>query len=779
MAMVSNWADPLEKAILKLLSKPELSATEIDRIEKTAALLDGAPLSGRIQGKIELQRNALEQRYQTALQKASSDNPGTLQEAVAALEKLSGYKEADPKIKEARERIEQLRQEAEEREKRRRRRSRRIGWAAALVVIAVIAGLIIRQSNVDKQVRQRVREAQTLANHGENDEAVDRIAELLGEGRTGTRYPEIYMVTETVLENTVESEGFDAAFELKDKLRETLPDGVAEDTFVQYAKSRLHDDELSPAEKWALLGKLEEQGAYLLYDAEAVVEEYLATLPAEEVGGVALEALEKGWIKSKSDAFAAACRTAVEGMPAEDAWAFAVDTLKQVKLADDDGLLETAIARIAEEHAPGEVWAKVADAVEDGAIDAKSEQVLTALNGALDELPVEEAWEVARRASELQVLSKSDDTLRDAFVNYVNSLDIRESWPIIYAAYRDNTVSLSGKSVGDVYRRYVGYLDDDTSWGELQGYADDGMLEKLPADVVAQVAGKRMSLLTRDLQQGHRVDVRGWLGQQQPSLTSLAVDPESALQLVNALEKAGYDPVELFPDGILISLPVAEKVRALVNDLVNEKNPDHVPDMSAVLPVSIVENDRVSGIPIYEQSQTIEMLLNDAIMRRQTNDANYQVRLLPDALLRLPKSARPAQYSECKSLLCLQNVYLYAGSIYQSNSMPSILDSSLPSYRPFFSALDMVAVYELADGGASECLYVQQHPAQVADEAWFQENKHRALSLFTDRNMLGSFDNDALKAQWDDFLDTFELLRVYMLIDTTNPEVEDAANDAD
>ena len=149
----------------------------------------------------------------------------------------------------------------------------------------------------------------------------------------------------------------------------------------------------------------------------------------------------------------------------------------------------------------------------------------------------------------------------------------------------------------------------------------------------------------------------------------------------------------------------------------------------------------------------------------ERDDQSYEVRLLPEYLFRLPEDMRPADQAHCGSLLAMQKSYLLAGTITSTNTTTygSVTTSSTTTYYPFFSALDVVAVYDLADPASGAHLYRKLNAAQVEDDEWFESHKTSSeTSQFSNR--AGHFDEEALKAAYEEYVDEpgYLALAVYL-----------------
>lgn len=767
MAVKSNWSAPLEESLLKLLSRQDLNDAQIRRVQQIAGLLDGAGISDAVGRRISEAQEKLDRRYEDAVRLTRADSISDVENGMRELEKLGEYRECAERIEEARGHIEALKQKEEERSRAIKKRKILISCAAAAAAIIVCAVLIVRHKNIDRMNQNRIAEAQTLADAGKNDDAIDAVTEMVNAGLTGDKYPRIYAVTETVLEHTVSAAGFDAAFDYAETLRGSIPDAIRLQTLEEYAVTQLDSEDVPLKEKWDALMNLKARDYSIGHSHDGIAEEYLAAVPADEAENAALEAVEAGLIQSDSDIFASAYNRAMAQLPAVEAWERTLDYIKDEKIKENDDVIETAISRMEEDRPAGEVWGYVADAVENGVIKAKDDGAVRALSNAVKALPKQQAWEAARQGAELKVVDSDDKLLQDAFADYVNSVSILEAWPIVYEARKNKTLKISDVSFKDVYRKYVSRLSVEAAWEELQTYKNDGMLNILPMDSVSQVAGAHLSVLEDRIRAGESVDAAAWMAEQTPSMETLRIDPDSALRLLYVLNEAGQDAAGLFPDGILIYFPIASKVCDLREDLINGKEPDRAPDMMKVLPVFVAEKDTYSGDPIYNITSILELTMENDVKTRQEDEACYEVRLLPEYLFRLPEASRPASMEECGSLLCMQNTYFYTGNIYHHSTLSRLGLDSVSNYRPYYSALDMIAIYETAENGVNESISVQVHEPKVQDHDWFEKNKDSG-NLFTAENMLGSFDNEKLREDYDRIVDEFELVRLLLQGDLLN-----------
>ena len=688
MAIVPNWAEPLKESVLKPLPRVGLTYGQFEEIRKNAALLDGSPVSEELAQRLAQQLERFEQRYQSALKELESDSISTVENGIRELFPLEGYKDCPQKIAEARERVARMQKAQEELDRRKRRRNTLIGLAAALAAALVIAILVIQSNAADKAVRAKIADIQVMADAGQNDEALAAITALISDGKMGDQFPEMYDVTETVLENTASGEGFSAAFALYDSIRASMPDAIQTHVFDAYAESKLEGNALSPAEKWDVLCMLDERDV-AVSSSEAIAENYLASLPAEDAGEAAILAVDRDFLSRKNDA------------------------------------------------------------------------VTAATEGALTALPADEGWDLAQRAAELRIIDAKGTEMADAFDRYVSTLDVAEAWPIVYSANTEETIAVSSEFFAGMYARYVQSMTADAAWADLQTYVSDGTLSDLPQDTVSQVADAYLDTIAEKLDSGAQMDVAAWVKAQRALLDAAKPGPDAALRLVYAMNDAGGDVAALFPDGIAIRLPIASRVCALTDQLVNNSMPDELVNLSTLLPISITEEMRVISHEVDTVANLDSYLLSQSIEALQNMDSHYTVRLLPEYLFRLPESARPASFAECTALLCMQSVYLRIGEIVHTRETTygsRTIDSSKTLY-PYFSALNLVMVYDMADSDLCNCYWMQVNPATVEDDEWFETHKNSEY-LFTEEYLLGNSDMVATKEAFEELIDEIPLMRM-------------------
>ena len=288
MPIVKNWTEPLERAIkAKLSSTFKKDYATLRQAQQMAALLDGATQSDDLAKSLEKYAGELESEYQTIVEAVRQGNsPGKVEENVKRLEAFRGYKEAEAIIAEGRERAARLRQEEADRAKASKKRKTRVFLAVAAVAVAALAFFIVRGTLTYRRIEGRIAEARAMVDAGKRTDAVDVVSTLAGEGVTGQEHPSLYEVTEAMLEGTAADEGYDAAFELFDRLLEDMPDTVDKDGFRTFASARVTDTSLETAQRWTLFNHMMRRdmnvSGFDKDDATALVLDYASTLSPVE-----------------------------------------------------------------------------------------------------------------------------------------------------------------------------------------------------------------------------------------------------------------------------------------------------------------------------------------------------------------------------------------------------------------------------------------------------------------------------------------------------------------
>ena len=690
MAILLNWTCMLEESLLQALSREGLSFAELERLRGAAALLEGSPESEQIARRLEERLQALEQKYSAALLKTRSGKTVEEVEAgIAELNALGDFRDATTQIEAAKQHIVELNYDAAVQKiqtgkkaadieegiaglralgdyrdataqiEAAKKRVAGLKWRARLPILATVAAfmllvavLVIHSRRIDARVNAVIGEAQTLVDAGKNRDALALITDLAGEGRTGLKYPDLYIVCEKVLENIAETEGFDAAFALYDELSGYSPAVAKASDFFAYTDARIKDDSLPAALRWELLT------ARMNYSNPSL-------------SGFDKEARE--------------------------------------------GLLRAYAA----------------------------------------ELPADEVWPVVRQALVGKIVSVSDKSLLDSFTAYADALPAEEAW------------------------------------AELMSCRTEGILDELPKETARRIEADRFNALAENPGSGAAP-----LSEEELAfIDTLEADPDAALRLAYALSDAGYDLAGLFPNGIPVAFPMAERSSLMVKFLYSDSMEVAVPDMSTVLPISVTEHEirhresSPTGNPYLPSLSGLfggtTSTLQKGIEDEKAEDSHYSVRLLTQYLSRIPETLLPDSFAECSSLLCMQNSYAYKGSVTHTTEYTSngIVTSKTTREYALFSAVDMVAVYDAANAGAFSVVSLEEHSAQAEDDEWFEANK-KTTNWSSTSALTGSFEPEALCEEYESDLDNLVLIRLLVSLGSDNFDYsdyeidEEAADDA-
>ena len=329
----------------------------------------------------------------------------------------------------------------------------------------------------------------------------------------------------------------------------------------------------------------------------------------------------------------------------------------------------------------------------------------------------------------------------------------------------------------------------------IKSRQDSKGINGVDAETEKSVLNDCVVALCDEMAAGSSRDVEGWISAQRENFDAVRMDPEAALRLVYALHDAGHDAAGLFPDGINVDIPLAERVMTLVSFLVDDSQSPDSPDMTAVLPVAVEESawiqDEDSGSRkdrmLYEVVCSKTDQLDERITGIQKNEDHYTVRLLPEYLFRIPEPMRAGTYSDCTALVCMQTSYLASGTatkVTEYSSGNSSKTGYLPSrtsreYRYCFSALDIVSMYDQGDISACSAFYVHVNSAQIEDQTWFNAHKEDS-DLYSQKNMMGVFDIQTLKEHYGETVDS---LAIYSILlqpnDDGQSDTEVDSHDAD
>lgn len=334
-------------------------------------------------------------------------------------------------------------------------------------------------------------------------------------------------------------------------------------------------------------------------------------------------------------------------------------------------------------------------------------------------------------------------------------------------------------------------------WGEEYGFRNFTQAD------ATNLSGAYLDQLSEELETGSVTNAQRLIDTQSDVLLSIKADPNAALRFLYALNGAGYDVFEIFPDGIPLNLPVAYRVNSLLLDHKNdpdenvsdesnsegadpaetnseESDPymsdsDEIVDMSTVLPILIEEPSIYRSQEICKYTGSSEERMHASIAEIKNDDSYYNVRLLTEFLFRLPEEMLPDTFDECGSLLCMQESYYNTGSIIHTSNSSGLKSTE---FYPCFSALDLVTVYDLKNPDLGIIFYSESHPARVEDDVWFTLHKS-TNEVLSKTNLLGQFDMESLKEEYVSSVDRIGLLRFYWLFDSVDTGEEETNGDAE
>ena len=401
-------------------------------------------------------------------------------------------------------------------------------------------------------------------------------------------------------------------------------------------------------------------------------------------------------------------------------------------------------------------------------IDEGKEREVPEVLKALDDLnvPTEEQFSLSRAA--LESAAKREG-FREAFrlCDEMKKSAAYSVDPKGFCSWADEQLKAGTLTPEDGWAVAVNGLENNRFTGE----------DPIAADACEAYAAKAIT----DAEEG-RGDLAAWTGEMGPYLETIAIQPETALRLCGAMEKNGQDPVAVFPDGILIGLPVGASASGINARFGEKEGTEHpYPDTSRILSVSIKEKATAGdGKDIYEKTYRSAEKLNEGIGEVQADDSHYEVRLLTRYLKAIPEEIRPATFAECTAVIAMQESYFMNGYAYKTETrsspsspnypnLPNLpnagtyssllrgMSSSTSDYRGYFTAMDMQVMYDLRDPEKATVLACTPHTPVIAGEGWFDKHKDD-WSLYTEENMLGVHDTAQLKK---DYQETIENILLY------------------
>ena len=253
MAVVLDWQQPLEEALLNALNSNELTVGALEEAHRVLSMLDSSSDGiARIRSLLDQKADKLDEDYRKAVENIEAGpSQHTVQQGIDTLKRIGGYKEAADKIRLGEERLRQLAEEAQRREEalaRARRKKRRIAvFTAAAVVILIAVFFKINSDQYRQQVNELKMQVQSLIDGGSPREIIPLLNALDDKNVSSE---ELYSLSEAALEQTARQEGFAAAFDWEEELERSARYAVKSDAFFAWANGQLSAGTLSVQEGW-------------------------------------------------------------------------------------------------------------------------------------------------------------------------------------------------------------------------------------------------------------------------------------------------------------------------------------------------------------------------------------------------------------------------------------------------------------------------------------------------------------------------------------------------
>ncbi|MGN0793165.1 MAG: hypothetical protein ACI4MG_01685 [Aristaeellaceae bacterium] len=424
----------------------------------------------------------------------------------------------------------------------------------------------------------------------------------------------------------------------------------------------------------------------------------------------------------------------LESSAAADDAAFATDNWKLLLLlqskkqsvASDKIIAETYLTSLPDADA----GVAAISVVYKGFLNADHPTVLQALERSLEAQTPKNAWKLAQRAASQGIIDRNSETLYNAYVRYTNDVDEAEAWNALLSLKRDKA------------------------------------LDTLPQEIISLAAGNHLRAAWAEVAaNATQQEVQAWATQQMSWMTAIPPAPDTALQLVYTLNDAGYDVAAIFPEGIPVAIPMADRILALLAAISsNESEADRKPNLTTVLPVSVTQSMLTSGATT-TYSAPSKSMLNAAVEDYQQSDDSYDVRLLPEYLFLLPEDARPATFAQCGSLMCMEYVYSYTSIIesVQQTTRGSEIISQYSTFYPAFTALDLIAFYDLTDSSLDAHCWWNATQPKVDDEDWFSQYQDSGI-VQREEYRVASHDRQATEEAFSTFVSSFDSLRFLFML---------------
>ena len=296
---------------------------------------------------------------------------------------------------------------------------------------------------------------------------------------------------------------------------------------------------------------------------------------------------------------------------------------------------------------------------------------------------------------------------------------------------------------------------------------------KETSEVVVNAFNACLESVLEKAQSGDTGDLMTWISGQKTYMTSLPVNPDLAIKACRTIDEAGNDSAAVFPDGILVDIPVGSNVAKLNEWLGIEDNSYTSPNMTKMLPVSIVEKQKSSVLDMCDMPYPSEAELISAIEDLQKRDAHYTVMFLPKYYKSMPEDLRADTFAECTCLVAMQKSYYLRGCTYKEETKGTSFSKRTSDYRGYFTAVDCVAFYDPANPEYFMNYSLEAHEPIVAMKGWYDANKNSSDLIFNASSyMLGAHDDEALNAEYEKAIENLSIIKIVTEMSESGEEEE-------
>ena len=316
-------------------------------------------------------------------------------------------------------------------------------------------------------------------------------------------------------------------------------------------------------------------------------------------------------------------------------------------------------------------------------------------------------------------------------------------------------------------------------WAFVKAYLGHNS-EKKEDDGFAAVYNEYLLSQAENAEARNAEEWKAWIEGISPYAGLFPADPETALKLSYRMHNDGADLKSAFPDGILVSIPIASSVSKMNEWYRTDDEYSPPPRTDKILPVSVVEN--VSKDMYYSTSGS-EGALRNRVGEMQGTDAHYSVYLLPGFLMDISENYRANTFAECTSYLAVLQSYLLSGYTYTTTtytgtqspffSIGQNTSTSTSNYRGYYSAVDAIVLYDSEDPGHFTVLDSSFHRPIISEDGWYDKNKDRSNSdVYTEENTLGVHDQAWLQDSFNEALENLDMYMLWVLLSSGEQAAE-------